>query len=176
MAPTPAETRLVLRATAGDRAALDELFRALQRPLYRFVHGLVRQPALAEDVVQDVLVRIHRKLAWLNDPALFRPWAYRIAAREAFRRIGRERKHTGDEAALEALPAAPPPEVYREDVAERLPALIADLSPASRAALMLHYFHELTLEEVAGVLDLPVGTVKSRIAYGLQQLRVALAP
>jgi RNA polymerase sigma-70 factor (ECF subfamily) len=171
-----AETRLVLLATAGDREALDQLFRLIQGPLYRFVRGLVRQPALAEDIVQDVLVRIHRKLAWLDDAELFRPWAYRIAAREAFRRIGRERRHAGDEVVLEALPAAPPPEIYREDAAERLPALIEDLSPASRAALLLHYFHELTLDEVADVLDLPVGTVKSRIAYGLKQLRVALAP
>ena len=86
------ETRLVLRARAGDREALDALFRAVQKPLYALISSLVGEPHLAEDVLQEVFLLIYRKLAWLSQPELFRPWAYRIATRESFKRIKLERR------------------------------------------------------------------------------------
>ena len=86
------EARWVLRAQSGDRQALDSLFRAVQSPLYRYLLRLLSDPSLAEDVLQDVFLLIYRKLRWLRDPRLFRCWAYRIASREAFRKLKKERR------------------------------------------------------------------------------------
>src|SRR5262245_14521480 len=87
LAPTP----LILLAQVGDRRALEELLRGIQRPLYDYLVGLVGNAHVAEDVLQDVFVLLWRKLPWLRDPALFRPWVYRIASREGFRRLKQER-------------------------------------------------------------------------------------
>jgi len=171
MKNNPQETRWVLRAQTGDREALDELLRAVQEPLYRYVLSLMGEPALAEDVIQEVFLRIYRKLRWLRTPELFRPWAYRIASRETFKHLRRERRWTDqvrDEAVLESRPA--PAALTPDDVAH-LPEMVAAVSPASRAVIVLHYLHEMKLEEVAEVLGIGLGTVKSRLAYGLATLR-----
>ncbi|HEX5709196.1 MAG TPA: sigma-70 family RNA polymerase sigma factor [Pyrinomonadaceae bacterium] len=168
------ETWLVLRAQAGDREAFDELLRGVQAQLFRYLLRLAGERELAEDVLQEVFIRVYRKLVWLHDPALFRPWAYRIATREAFKALRRERRWTEqvrDEELLASLPAREEDEGADADLIARLPRLVARVSPASRAVLLLHYLDELTLEEVSDVLELSTGTVKSRLAYGLATLR-----
>jgi RNA polymerase sigma-70 factor, ECF subfamily len=167
------ETRLVLLAQSGDRAALEELFESVEPPLLRFIRGSVGERALAEDVLQEVFILIYRKLYWLREPELFRPWAYRIAGREVVRQLKRERRwaeRAGDEAELESL-AAETREEFRPDLTGRLPELLSKVSPASRMVLVLHYLEEMPLQEVADVLGLPLGTAKSRLAYGLAALR-----
>jgi RNA polymerase sigma-70 factor (ECF subfamily) len=170
------ETFLVLRAQTGDRAALEELFTVLQEPLYRYLLNLTNDAPLAEDVLQEVLVTIYRKLYWLREPELLRPWAYRIASREAFRQLKRERRWREGREEEEALPDVPAParEDFAPEVAEQLPELLAALSPASRAVLVLHYWQDISLAETAEILGLSLGTVKSRLAYGLNTLRRAL--
>ena len=173
-AETGREGFLVLRAQSGDREALDALLASVQEPLYRYVLGLVGERHSAEDVLQETFMRIYRKLGWLREPALFRAWAYRIATREAFRHLKRERRwaeQSRDEDALDALPAPPPREEFAPELSARLHELVARLSPASRAVVVLYYLHEMSLEETADVLGVPLGTVKSRLAYGLGALR-----
>ncbi len=165
---------LVLRAQWGDRGALDALLASVQGPLYRYALSLTGEPHLAEDVLQETFIRVYRKLGWLRDPSLFRAWAYRIATREAFRRLKRERRwseQVRDEEALKALPAPPAREDFAPELSARLQESVAALSPASRAVVVLYYLHEMSLEETAEVLGVPVGTVKSRLAYGLEALR-----
>lgn len=164
----------MLRAQAGDREALDVLLASVQSRLYHYILSLVREPALAEDALQETFLRMYRKLHWLREPKLFRSWAYRIATHEAFRLLKRQLRWTAqmdDEALLANLPAAPPREDVTDEWAAQLPGMIAALSPASRAVIGLYYLHERSLEEVATILEIPVGTVKSRLAYGLNQLR-----
>jgi RNA polymerase sigma factor (sigma-70 family) len=72
---------------------------------------------------------------------------------------------------LETIPAQLTEDVYAPDLIAQLPALIARVPPASRAVLILHYLHEMPLAEVAAVLDVAQGTVKSRLSYGLNVLR-----
>ena len=176
MRASPQESRLVLAAQTGDRAALDGLLQGVQGPLYRYISGLVGGRGIARDILQEVLFRLVRKLAWLHEPVLFRPWAYRIATRETFKSLKRERRWSEqirDDEVLEAI-SAPATETWNAELAGLLPELIETLSPASRAAVLLHYLHELSLQEVADVLGIPVGTAKSRIAYGLDAARRAL--
>jgi RNA polymerase sigma-70 factor (ECF subfamily) len=165
---------LVLRAQSGDREALGALLASVQEPLYRYLLSLVGERQPAEDVLQETFIRVYRKLGWLREPALFRPWAYRIATREAFRHLRRERRwaeQVRDEEALKSVAAPPAREEFAPVLSARLRETVAGLSPASRAVVVLYYLHEMSLEETADVLGVPLGTVKSRLAYGLEVLR-----
>jgi RNA polymerase sigma-70 factor, ECF subfamily len=171
------ELRWVLLAQAGDREAFDRLLQRIQEPLYRYIAGLVGAGPLAEDILQEVFLLIYRKLRWLREPELFRPWAYRIATREAFRHLKRERRWAEtrvDESALADLPA-PPRDAFPEKWRAELPRLVSQVSPASRAVIVLHYLNDMPLADVADVLGVALGTVKSRLAYGLDCLRKQLA-
>jgi len=167
------ESWWVLQAQSGSHEALNELFRSLQEPLFRYLVSLVKDQNRAEDILQEVFIRIYRKLRWLREPEAFRAWAYQIASREAFRYLQRERRwddQIRDEAALSAVPANDGEQFSRELI-ESLPQLVRSLSPASRAVVVLFYLHEMSLAETAAVLEIPVGTAKSRLAYGLETLR-----
>ena len=164
----------MLRAQSGDREALNELLKNIQGPLYRYISTLIRERAPAEDILQEVFIRIYRKLGWLQEPQVFRAWAYQIASRETFRYLKRERRwadQVREETILKTIPALPARAEFSDEIVEHLPELIAKLSPASRAVIVLYYLEEMSLEETAAVLEIPLGTVKSRLAYGLEGLR-----
>lgn len=160
----------MLRAQCGDREALELLLRAIQPALSRYLRGVVGA-TWADDVLQDVLIVVARKLAWLEDPELFRAWAFRIASRAAFKHLKRERRWVGDDAGLEDIAA--PESRPTEELLQQL-ATLEGISPASRAVLVLHFQEEMTLLAVAAILEVPLGTVKSRLAYGLKALRKQL--
>jgi RNA polymerase sigma-70 factor (ECF subfamily) len=167
------ESWLVLRAQAGDLDSLDDLFRRIQEPLFRYIEGMVRDADLSRDILQEALLRIYRKVKWLRDPALFRAWSYRIASREVFRHTRARQRYENqmdNDVVLDELPAADPA-VADAALIGRIPGLIDDVSPASRAVIVLFYLQEFSLLQVADILGLPLGTVKSRLAYGLQVLR-----
>jgi RNA polymerase sigma-70 factor (ECF subfamily) len=145
----------------------------VQAPLLRYISGVVGRTA-ADDVLQDAFLQICRKLRWLREPELFRPWTYRIATRASFALLKRERRWSSPDAeasSIDELPARPDvsPELF-----VGIPELIEQLSPASRAVLLLHYVQDLSIEEAAAVLDIGIGTAKSRLAYGLSCLRKLL--
>jgi RNA polymerase sigma-70 factor (ECF subfamily) len=160
----------VIRAVAGDREVLDGLLAALQRPLYRYISNLTPRREMAEDVLQEVLFRICRKIRWLRDPDLLRPWAFRIASRECFRQLRSEKRRNEDVLDLGTLEAAASQSLTQEWEPHLLD-WIDDLPPASRAVIVLHYLEEMSLDETAAVLEIPPGTAKSRLAYGLARLR-----
>jgi len=164
------EAQWVLRAQSGDREALELVLRSIYASLLRYLQGLVGT-FHADDVLQDVLIVVARKLGWLAQPELLRPWAFRIASRAGFKHLKRERRWSRDDAGLDdlAAPEPPPP----DDLLAAL-STIERISPASRAVLVLHFQEELSLPEVAAILELPLGTVKSRLAYGLKALRTQL--
>ena len=169
------ESWWVLRAQSGDAEALNSLLESVQRPLFRYIVSLTKDTHGAEDVLQETFIRLYRKLGFVRDPQVFRAWTYRIATREAFRYLRRERQWTEqvrDDAVLQTIPAADlSRDEFTRDALERLPHLVADLSPAARAVVVLYYSHELSLGEVAAALEIPIGTVKSRLAYALASLR-----
>jgi RNA polymerase sigma-70 factor, ECF subfamily len=167
--PTPDETLLVLLAQTGDRAALEQLLRDIHAPLRRYITGLVGA-ALADDILQETALQIFRKLHFLREPTVFRPWTFRIASRIAFSQLKRA-------LLWEPLDAAPPAPLATfdpnlgEPPDEAFLALLDYVSPASRAVLLLHYQHDLSLEETAAILEIPIGTAKSRLHYGVSTLR-----
>jgi len=166
---------LVLQAQSGDRDALEAVLRDVQVELLWYISGLIGF-AGAEDVLQDTLLQICRNLKWLRDPELFGPWAYRIASRAAFAFIKREKlrwsSSSAEAVSSEELPAPTNTEISA--LFSDIPVLLEHTSPASRAVLLLHYMQELSIEEVAAILDINLGTAKSRLAYGLAGIRKAI--
>ena len=160
-------------AQSGDRRALDRLLRDFQAPLYRHACTIVGDADLALDALQASLLIVARRLKSLRDPRWFRAWAYRITTRESLRvarRRGRERQLFDDgievetlgHAAPEADAGAPPP-LWTER--------LSDLPPGAQIVLRLHFLEEMRLAEIGEALEVPLGTVKSRLAYGLARLR-----
>jgi len=124
-------------------------------------------------VLQGVLWTVARKLAWLNDPDAFKPWIYRIATRAALKHVTRERRVWRFQSHQELDAVAAPEGPTSPPRADEIPALLAGVTPRSRAVIVLHYLDDLSLDEIAAVLALPVGTVKSRLSYGLRTMRQA---
>ena len=163
------EAYLVLLAQTGDRDALGELLQGVQPRLRGYLRMLKRDAAAADDVLQDTFVIAVRKLRFLRDPGLFRPWIYRIATREAHRRIRKADDPIGEYDPAGA--ADTERELLDAEVRERLRGQVAELPDRARAVIALHYFEQMPLDEIAAVLDAPLGTIKSRLAYGLAALR-----
>ncbi|MGA8530329.1 MAG: sigma-70 family RNA polymerase sigma factor [Acidobacteriaceae bacterium] len=166
---TPDPTMLVLLAQTGDRDALEQLLRDAYAPLRRYITRLV-DAALVDDVLQETSLQIFRKLPFLREPSVFRPWAFRIASRIAFSHLKRARRWQPlDDAPSEHLAALDPG--LGEFPDEAFLNLLDRVSPASRAVLLLRYQHDLTIEESAAILEIPIGTAKSRLNYGVTTLR-----
>ena len=166
---TPDQTLLVLLAQTGDRTALEQLLRDAYAPLRRYISGLVGT-TLADDILQETSLQIFRKLPFLREPAVFRPWTFRIASRIAFSHLKHARRWQPlDDAPPEHLTTFNPS--LGEPPDEAFLTLLDRVSPASRAVLLLRYQHDLTLEESAAILEIPIGTAKSRLHYGVTTLR-----
>ena len=159
----------MLRAQCDDCEALELLLGSVQTSLRRYLCGVVGGDN-ADDILQNVLILIYRKLAWLEDPMLFRPWAFRIASRAAFQWLKAQKRRLEepvDEIALQQIPMNNQPS---DELLRKLDCM-EGISPASRAVLVLHFQEDLPLPDVAAILNIPLGTVKSRLAYGLAALR-----
>ncbi len=174
--PDQIETEmLVLRAQAGERAALDPLFRMWNARLTRHAARLVGSD-LAPDAVQNAWVGIVRNIGSLADPARFGPWAYRMVSNKAadqVRRAQRDRRLT--RRVGEISPAAADP-VNRSDASDdpemaALRRAIRDLPDTHRTVLTLHYVDGLSTHEIGRALDLPPGTVKSRLFNARRMVR-----
>jgi RNA polymerase sigma-70 factor (ECF subfamily) len=172
---SPDDIKRIVRAQAGDVQAFEHLLRAIEPPLRGYINRLVGARPIADDILQETFLRMWRGIGWLRDPALFWPWAYRIATNEAHRVMAREstREETrADASELDELQA------NFADPARRLDAerCLSQVSPLARVVLIAHYYEGLSLEEVSAVISAPLGTVKSRLASGLAQLRALTSP
>jgi len=169
--PTSDLPWVILQAQAGDRRALEQVLIETSRQIGPLVRRIAADGA--DDVVQGVLWTVARKLTWLHDPSAFKPWIYRIATRAALKHVTRERRvwPFGSREDLDAI--AGPEERASSPRAEEIPGLLAHATPRSRVVIVLHYLEGMSLDEIAAVLALPIGTVKSRLSYGLRTMRQA---
>lgn len=182
------ESTLVGRAQDGDVASFEALVRAYQGPVFRLAQRMLGDRGDAEDVVQDVFVSVWRRLPTLNDPAVFHGWVYQIATRRCLNvlRTRSRRDVVPSEAAdLEAAHSATRPARARDDdpsaTAEHaaqlagLDAVLATLTDEQRACWVLREMHELSYPEIAYATQLPVATVRGRIARARQNLVKGMA-
>ena len=145
----------------------------MQDQLYEHIRAIVGDSDTAKDVLQESLWMIARKLPSLRDSRWMRAWAYRIATREAVHRTHSEKRWKealrGDD--LNVLVADADDEQFDGEVIAEIVSRLDSLSPASQVVLRMHYLQGLTHVEIAEALEVAVGTVKSRLSYGLAALR-----
>ena len=174
IADTRREAWLVLRVQSGDLPALDELLEVTLRWLHPFLVRLVADPDVVDDTLQEVLLRIYRKLRFLRDARAYRAWVYRLAAREAIRNARSERRRLQrevDDEFLDTVAESEPPKPLDGEVVALLREKTDMLTPNIRVVIVLHYFEGLSLRQVADVLEIAIGTAKSRLAAGLAEIR-----
>jgi RNA polymerase sigma-70 factor, ECF subfamily len=174
------DEQLLVATEAGNREALATLVARYQAPLTGYLDRLVGPDwQLAQDLVQETFVRVLRQHE-RRDTRPFRPWLYAIAtnlARDYFKSARVQRSTRLDEELASRLAdwAAGPEEVAL--AAERGAAIalaLGSLSPEHRATLVLRFYNDLTLQQIAATMDVPLGTVKSRLSVGLHRLRLTL--
>jgi RNA polymerase sigma factor (sigma-70 family) len=163
---------LVLRCQEADTAALDELLTRWQERLWRHVVRLAGDAEAAWDILQETMVAISRRIAQLNDPAAFSSWAYRIATNQCRDFLRRKRRH---DRLLETYFEQQPPENKRDHASVMdLQAALTRLSGSQQTLLSLRYEEGFSVSEIAGILGIQMGTVKSRLFAARQQLRSLL--
>jgi len=168
----PATTLFVLGARSGDRAAFEHLVRASYDRLYALARRIVLDPSDAEDVTQDTFLRAWRELPRLREPERFEAWLTRMLVHACYDLLRRRRRRETKVAWIVREPAAE--EGLGIEERERLGQAFGRLSPEHRAVLALHFFRDLAAAEIAAVLEIPEGTVNSRLYYGTRALRAAL--
>ncbi len=163
---------LVLRCRRGENAALEELVRTWEKRLFYFIRRLVDDEQDAWDVLQQTWLRVLSGIAALREPASLGPWLYRVARHAAFNHgqvratYQRFLKNYQD---LPPAGEAPAPEHFEN--AEELHRGLVQLPVLHREVLTLFFLEDFSIDEVAQVLEIPPGTVKSRIHHAKKALR-----
>ena len=163
---------LVIRVQEGAAEALSELVERWQDRLWRLAWRLTDDEQAAWDVLQDTWIVISRRIGRLADPAAFPAWAYRITSNKSRDWIRhRQRMRRADEAYGQRWHAAENGENSTQRQHADLREALADLPGRDRAILSLRYEDDFSTAEIAEVLGIPSGTVKSRLYHARQRLR-----
>ncbi len=165
-------TVLVIRCQLGERVAWEELVRRWHQPMWRFMFGMLGDRQGTEDVLQIVWLQVVKSLVRLREPERFEAWLYRVARNVITDRLRAQYRRPLEESFVEAVSSDSPLESI--DLTDSLHSALSDLHPVDRETTVLFYFQEKTLEEVAGICEVPPGTVKSRLHRARRQLREAL--
>jgi RNA polymerase sigma-70 factor (ECF subfamily) len=170
------QRELVERAIGGDHDAFSVLVRASLARLYAVASLILRDRDRAQDAVQDALVLAWRDVRALRDPDAWDAWLHRLTVRACYGLARRERRRT-----LVELHVEPDPETaggadmtVTHAERDRMQAELGRLAFDQRVVMVLHFYLDLPLTEAAEILDIPVGTAKSRLHRGLEALRASL--
>jgi RNA polymerase sigma-70 factor (ECF subfamily) len=158
----------------GSQATVERLVDAHYRSLYRYAFRLTGSEADAEDLTQDTFASAQMQLRQLRDPARARGWLFSILRNAYLHRLRAARlrrhvplDHVGD------LPEAEPPPLPEVEP-DRLQRALDELPESFRSPLILFYFEDFSYRDIAAQMDLPIGTVMSRLARGKAYLRARL--
>jgi RNA polymerase sigma-70 factor (ECF subfamily) len=163
-------------AISGDHDAFSELARASSDRLYAVSMLILRDRDRAQDAVQEALVSAWRDVRALRDPDAWDGWLYRLTVRACYKLAKKERRRSAVE--VRVIPHLEPD--HSPDHAllfadrDRIEREIGRLTLDQRAVMVLHFYADLTLERAAEILDIPPGTAKSRLHYGLRALRESM--
>ncbi len=169
------EIQLMLRIREGDSRAFEELYRLYNKPLANFFHRLCWNPARVDDLLQEVFLRIWKAAPRYEPTAKFSTWIFRIA-HNLWINDSRKRRETslGN---LEREEENPPGRsMERSETRRKVQAALEALPEGERECLVLSHYNGLKYAEIAEVMEIPVGTVKSRIFSAVRRLRETLEP
>ena len=173
---------LAERHRYGDPQAFEEVYDRYASMVYSLALRLAGKPSEAEDLAQEVFLRIYRHLGRFNGRSTLKTWVYRVTINHCRSRLGRLRR-------LFQLPVddegreqtdwvderrGPEARALAHDAVRRVTAALQQVKPSFREAVVLRDIEELSYEEIASVLGIRIGTVRSRIARGREQLRRVL--
>lgn len=164
---------------AGNKYALEALFDKYQSTIYQTAVGITNDPQLAEEVLQDTFFRLYRNAHRLDGSLPLAPWLYRVAINLCYTRLKSLRAWTDSFHLLAErlfVPAHTLPEraAERNDVHELVHSTLAELDPKHRAVLVLYYLHDYGIGEIAEIVGVPEGTVKSRLFHARKLLKARL--
>jgi RNA polymerase sigma-70 factor (ECF subfamily) len=183
------DVQLMLDVKAGDEASFDFLLQKYRSPLVNFLNRMVRDQATAEDLAQEVFLRVYRARKQYTPSAKFTTWLFRIATNLALNSV-RDNRHNRMGISIDA-PAdgddSPPLELraremrmdermIERDRVEIIRRAICSLPEKQRAAVLLHKYEEMDYGEIAGILECSEGALKSMLFRAYETLRVELAP
>ncbi len=175
------DEQLVRSYRRGDQQAFSQLIERYQQELYRFLVRFVRDRAAAEDVFQDTFLQVHVSIDTFQTSKRFKPWLFTIAANKARDYLRRSKRRAATQLSspvqpgsdedrdrqfldlLEANLPLPDDETAQQETADLVRAVVDGLPEHLREILLLAYFHQFSYKQVAEVLHIPLGTVKSRL-------------
>ncbi len=168
------EADLIRRAQAGDSGAYGELVQRYYLPVVHVAYRLCGEAALAEDMAQETFLRAWVNLASFRPAASMKNWLYRIAVNATLDVLRRKPEIPVDEEVVQMVPdTVPDPEtaLMQKERSEHLQRMLGSLPEATRSVLILREYGELSYHEIAAVLDIPLGTVMSRLNSARTRLR-----
>ena len=183
------DQRLLSGLQAGDEEAYETLIQRFQTPVYNLAYRLLNDQADASDVLQEVFLKVFRNVGHFRGDSSLRTWLYRITVNETHNRRRWIFRHRRGETAIEdsfddcefrdkplmANGETPFDFTMNREAQSLLEEGLAEINPVYRAVLVLRETEEMSYEEIAGILEVSIGTVKSRIVRGREALRHYLA-
>jgi len=171
------DSELVRQIQSGDAAAFDELMRRYKRPVVNFAFRMLGSAEDADDVAQDVFVRVYRNLDTYRPETKFSTWLFALARNAAIDRLRWRTRHPTE--SMESAPeisasSGTAEEVNAREIGEMIGAAVAELPEDQRTALVLSEYHGMTCAEVAAVMRCSEKSVESRLYRAKQTLRRTL--
>jgi RNA polymerase sigma-70 factor, ECF subfamily len=185
---TSSDVQLMLDVKAGDDASFDLLLRKYRTPLVNFLFRMVRDTATAEDLAQEVFLRVYRARKQYSPSAKFTTWLFRIATNLALNSIRDNRRRllensldapVADDEAPRELPARDmriDEHMLERDRADFIRRAVMALPEKQRVAVLLHKYEEMDYSEIAKIIDCSESALKSLLFRAYETLRVQLAP
>jgi RNA polymerase sigma-70 factor (ECF subfamily) len=174
---TETEADLIMKSQHGDRNAFGELVRHYYPHVINVVYRMCGDATLAEDAAQEAFLRAWLHIASFRPGEPLRNWLYRIAVNVALDVLRRRDEEPAEEEMLQMIPEqslGPESALIEKERLALLQQAIRSLPEAARGALVLREYGELSYQEIADVLDIPIGTVMSRLNYARDRLREML--
>jgi RNA polymerase sigma-70 factor (ECF subfamily) len=173
--PLSSEQSLIAEAAAGNMGAFAQLVNAHRLNVLRLAYGMVHSVDEAEDIAQEVFVKVWKNLPTFRSQGSFQSWLYRITVNTALDVLRRRQEEVPLEEQAEAQGEDAPEEAtLRQDRLAQVRQAIAELPPGARAVLILREYEQLSYKEIAEILQIPLGTVMSRLNYARQALQKKL--
>ena len=172
---------LILDVQGGSLDALGMIYDRHRRLVYRTALAICNDPEAAADLLQDVFLRLHRFAGRVDPNRPLEPWLYRVTANQAYTWVKRHHRWTQPlediaEWLSSGVKYSPQYISEQDDESRRIQNAIAKLSLPQRIVVVMYYINDLSLHEISEILEIPEGTVKSRLHYGRSALKNHLRP
>jgi RNA polymerase sigma-70 factor (ECF subfamily) len=171
---------LILELQAGDLSALGDMYDRHRHLVYRTALAITCDPDSAADLLQEVFLRLHRFAERIDPSRPLQPWLYRMTVNLSYTSIRRKNRwvryinEMAERIVTERRPASPHHIAERDEGWRWVRQAILALPVQQRMVVVLYYINDLSLKEISGILEIPVGTVKSRLHYARRVLKKQL--